>query len=86
MLKRVCSPVNLEALLRSDKPFVTRAACGGMADAHFSIVFSTILVGQRALRGFAPEGKNLTLLFFEVVSRETGVGGTLERRFCSLGL
>lgn len=79
-------PVNLEALLRCDKPFVTRAACGKMADAHFSIVFSTILVGQRALREFAPEGKNQMLLFFEVVSRETGVGGTLGRRFCSFCL
>lgn len=52
----------------------------------FRLVFSAVLVGQRAFREFSPEEENQTLLSFEVVSRETEVGGTLVRRICCLGL
>ncbi len=37
----------------------------------FRLVFSAVLVGQRAFREFSPEEENQTLLSFEVVSRET---------------
>lgn len=52
----------------------------------FRLVFNAILVGQRAFREFSPEEENQTLLSFEVVSRETEVGGTLGRRICCLCL
>ncbi len=43
-------------------------------------------MGQRAFREFSPEEENQTLLSFEVVSRETEVGGTLGRRIYCLCL
>lgn len=35
----VCTPLNLEVLLQSDKPFVTSTMCGEMTDADFQIGF-----------------------------------------------
>ncbi len=43
-------------------------------------------MGQRAFREFSPEEENQTLLSFEVVSRETEVGGTLGRHIYCLCL